>query len=109
MLDVDFLQDLLDVIEELDRKVGINKSSSSGGNNYGIQGTAIGFDKDTQYNTFVDSGSGLVKFYREVEGQISITLPIDSMARIYTITNEKESVIEMGGDAAVNIEIRQTN
>ena len=109
MLDVDFLQDLLDVIEELDRRVGINKSSSSGGNNYGIQGTAIGFDKDTQYNTFVDSGSGLVKFYREVEGTISITLPIDAMARIYTITNEKESVIEMGGDAAVNIEIRQTN
>lgn len=109
LLDVDFLQDLLDVIEELDRRVGINKSSSSGGNNYGIEGTLIGFDKDTQYNTFVDTASGTVKFFREVEGTISITLPIDSMARINTITNEKESVIEMGGDSAVNIEIRQTN
>ena len=109
LLDVDFLQDLLDVIEELDRRVGINKSSSSGGNNYGIEGTLIGFDKDTQYNTFVDTSSGTVKFFREVEGTISITLPIDAMASIYTVTNEKESFIEMGGDSAVNIEIRQTN
>ena len=111
LLDVDFLQDLLDVIEELDRKVGIQKSfgGSSGGNNYGIEGTLIGFDKDTQYNTFVDTASGTVKFFREVEGTISITLPIDAMARIYTVTNEKESVIEMGGDSAINIEIRQTN
>ena len=111
LLDVDFLQDLLDVIEELDRKVGIQKSfgGSSGGNNYGIEGTLIGFDKDTQYNTFLDTASGTVKFFREVEGTISITLPIDAMARIYTVTNEKESVIEMGGDSAINIEIRQTN
>ena len=57
----------------------------------------------------MDTASGTVKFFREVEGTISITLPIDSMARINTITNEKESVIEMGGDSAVNIEIRQTN
>jgi hypothetical protein len=109
LLDVDFLQDLLDVVEELDRRVGINKSSSSGGNNYGIEGTLIGFDKDTQYNTFVDTGSGTVKFFRKVEGTISITLPIDAMARINTVTNEKESTITMGGDEAIQIEIRQTN
>lgn len=107
MLDVDFLQDLLDVVEELDRKVGIQKTAST--ENYGIEGTLIGFDKETQYNTFVDTGSGLVKFYREVEGTISITLPIDAMARIVTVTNEKESTIDMNGDSAINIEIRQTN
>jgi len=107
MLDVDFLQDLLDVVEELDRKVGIQRTAST--ENYGIEGTLIGFDKETQYNTFVDTGSGLVKFYREVEGTISITLPIDAMARIVTVTNEKESTIDMNGDSAINIEIRQTN
>lgn len=108
MLDVDFLQDLLNVVEELDRKVGINRSGSSS-NTYGIEGTLIGFDKDTQYNTFVDTGSGTVKFFRKVEGTISITLPIDAMARINTVTNEKESTITMGGDEAIQIEIRQTN
>ena len=109
LLDVDFLQDLLDIVEELDRKVGINKTAGSGGNNYGIEGTLIGFDKDTQYNTMIDTGSGLVTFYREVEGTISIKLPIDAMASITTITNEKESFIEMGGDSAINIIIRQGN
>ena len=109
LLDVDFLQDLLDIVEELDRKVGINRTAGSGSNNYGIEGTLIGFDKDTQYNTMVDTGSGLVTFYREVEGTISIKLPIDAMASITTITNEKESFIEMGGDSAINIIIRQGN
>ncbi len=109
LLDVDFLQDLLDIVEELDRKIGINKGSGGGGNNYGIEGTVLGFDKDTQYNTMVDTGSGLVTFYRQVEGTISIKLPLDAMARINTVTNEKESIIEMGGDAAINIIITQTN
>ena len=109
LLDVDFLQDLLDIVEELDRKVGIAKESSGGGNNYGIEGTVLGFDKDTQYNTIVDTGSGLVTFYRKVNGTISIKLPIDAMARINTVTDEKESIIQMGGDAAINIIIRQTN
>ena len=106
---VDLGQGLLDIVEELDRKVGINRTAESSSDNYGIEGTAIGFDKETQYNTIVDTGSGLVKFYREVEGTISITLPIDAMARIVTVTNEKESTIDMNGDSAINIEIRQTN
>ena len=109
LLDVDFLQDLLDIVEELDRKVGINRTAESSSENYGIEGTAIGFDKDTQYNTIVDTGSGLVTFYREVNGTISIKLPIDAMAQIVTITNEKESVINMGGDNSINIIITQQN
>jgi len=109
LLDVDFLQDLLDIVEELDRKVGINRTADSGGNTFGIEGTAIGFDKDTQYNTIVDTGSGLVTFYREVNGTISIKLPVDAMAQIVTVTNEKESVINMGGDQAINIIITQQN
>jgi hypothetical protein len=36
-------------------------------------------------------------------------LSIDAMARINTVTNEKESTITMGGDEAIQIEIRQTN
>jgi hypothetical protein len=109
LLDVDFLQDLLDIVEELDRKVGINRTADSGGNTFGIEGTVIGFDKDTQYNTIVDTGSGLVTFYREVNGTISIKLPVDAMAQIVTVTNEKESVINMGGDQAINIIITQQN
>ncbi len=108
LLDVDFLQDLLEIIEEtdlLDRK----KSSSAGGfDQVNISGTVPGLDPNTQYNTIIDD-SGQIWFYRQVSGIISIKLPIDTNARIETITDEKESVILVGDGESVNIIIRQTN
>ena len=109
LLDVDFLQDLLEVIEEkdlLDRK---KKSSGGGFDSVTIEGTAPGLDPNTQYNTIIDD-SGQIWFYRQVQGIISIKLPIDTNARIQTITDEKESIITVGDGEAVNIIIsRQTN
>ena len=106
MLDVDFLQDLLDVVEELDRKVGINRTGSST-NTYGIEGTLIGFDKDTQYQTIVED-TGQIWFYRQVTGIISIRLSDQANATINTITDEKESLITVGDGESINIIIRQT-
>ena len=108
LLDVDFLQDLLEIIEEtdlLDRK----KSSSAGGfDQVNITGTTPGLDPNTQYNTIIDD-SGQIWFYRQVSGIISIKLPIDTNARIQTITDEKESIILVGDGESVSIIIRQTN
>ena len=107
LLDVDFLQDLLEIIEEKDL-LARKKSSSEGFNGVEIEGTAPGFDKDSQYNTMVDD-SGQIWFYREVTGIISIKLPISANARIETITDEKESVITVGDGESVNIIITQVN
>lgn len=107
LLDVDFLQDLLAVIEEgdlLDRKRG----GGEGFDGVEIEGTAPGFDKDTQYNTMVDD-TGQIWFYREVTGIISIKLPISANARVQTITDEKESVITVGDGQSVSIIITQVN
>jgi len=109
LLDVDFLQDLLEIIEEkdlLDRKRG--GGSAEGFNGVEIEGTAPGFDKNSQYNTMVDD-SGQIWFYREVTGIISIKLPISANARIETITDEKESIITVGDGESVNIIITQVN
>ena len=110
LLDVDFLQDLLDVVLEIDKKVGINVERKS--DPFGvarIQGTGFGFDKDTQYNTIVDKGLGQIWFYREVQGIISIKIPIFAQASIRTITDEKESSIQVGDGSSLNITITQTN
>ena len=109
LLDVDFLQDLLDVIVGIDKKVGLDRQASKAFGVVRIDGTLPGFDKDTQYQTIVDSGLGQVWFYREVSGIISIRLPIHAQASIRTITDEKESSITMGDGSSLNITITQTN
>ena len=107
LLDVNFLQDLLAIIEEgdlLSRKRG----GAEGFDGVNITGTAPGFDKDSQYNTIVDD-SGQIWFYREVSGIISLKLPITANARIETITDEKESIITVGDGESVSIIITQVN
>jgi hypothetical protein len=105
LLNVDFLQDMLSIIEEGDL---LSRKKSKGFDNVNITGTAPGFDKDSQYNTIVDS-SGQIWFYREVTGIISIKMPIYANASISTITDEKESLITVGDGYAVSIIITQTN
>tara|TARA_R110002012_G_scaffold46826_3_gene123268 strand:- start:2881 stop:4023 length:1143 start_codon:yes stop_codon:yes gene_type:complete len=109
LLDVDFLQDLLDVIVGIDRKVGLDKQRSTAFGTVRIEGTVPGFDKDTQYSTIVDKGLGQIWFYREVNGIISIRLPMFAQASIRTITDEKESSIQVGDGSSLNITITQTN
>jgi hypothetical protein len=109
LLDVDFLQDLLDVIVGIDRRVGLDKTSSTAFGTVRIDGTLPGFDKDTQYSTIVDKGLGQIWFYREVSGVISIRIPVYAHAMIRTITDEKESSIQVGDGSSINITITQTN
>ena len=109
LLDVDFLQDLLDVVLDIDRKVGLDKQQSQAFGVVRIDGTLPGFDKDTQYSTIVDKGLGQIWFYREVNGIISIKIPMFAQATIRTITDEKESSIQVGDGSSLNITITQTN
>jgi len=106
LLDVDFLQDLLEILEEKD----LLERDRTGGDfgQVSIEGTIPGFDKDTQYNTIIED-TGQIWFYREVNGIISIRLPIAANARIATITDQRESVITVGDGDAINIIIRQVN
>ena len=106
LLDVDFLQDLLEIIEEAD--LLSRKKSTGGFGSADIVGTVPGFDKDTQYQTIIED-SGKIWFYREVTGIISIRLRADANATINTLTDEKESLITVGDGESISIIIRQTN
>ena len=105
LLDVNFLEDILDVIDKL-----AVKKASKGSGDFGsvrIEGTAPGFDKTTQYNTIIEEGEGLIWFLREVTGSISLRIPITASATIETITDGKENLIMVGDGDSVNIIIRQ--
>mgnify|MGYP006224774901 FL=1 len=71
-LDVDFLQDILDVILVLDRASSLDRSALT--SEVSLDGTKLGFDSDTQYNTILDKGAGTIKFFRDVDGVISCLL-----------------------------------
>jgi|TARA_B100001093_G_scaffold415892_1_gene406413 hypothetical protein len=105
LLDVDFLQDILVALE----KVSIfNRRSALDSSSGDIQGTlAPGFDKDTQYNTIIDQGAGQIWFYREVNGVISVKIPIGTNLTLDTENEGRKNNIIVGDGQSVIIIIRQ--
>tara|TARA_B110000483_G_scaffold167800_1_gene198461 strand:+ start:514 stop:1665 length:1152 start_codon:yes stop_codon:yes gene_type:complete len=104
-LDVDFLQDVLDVLQELDKETGLDQSALK--NNIDLRGTKIGFDTDTQYNSIIDKGANTVKFFRNVDGVISISMLLSQSATIRTVSSQKESAIILGDGQGIIINITQ--
>lgn len=107
LLDVDFLQDVLVTIEEVNI---LKRSTRAAENTSGVSnivGTAMGFDKETQYNTIVDTGAGQIWFYREVNGIISVRIPIDTNTTLRSENEGKENLITVGDGQSVVIIIRQ--
>ena len=106
LLDVDFLQDVLVALEEVSI---FNRKSASAGEAGNIIGTtAPGFDKNTQYNTIIDQGAGQIWFYREVNGVISVRIPIGSNVTLDTENEGKKNNIIVGDGQSVIIIIRQS-
>ena len=104
-LDVDFLQDVLDVLQELDKGTALDRSALKSG--IDLQGTKVGFDVDTQYNSIVDKGADTVKFFRDVDGVISISMILSQSATIRTVSDQKESEIILGDGQGIIINITQ--
>ena len=105
LLDVDFLQDVLKLFEEINIiKQKARDKGQTGSTDGNIVGTALGFDKTTQYNTIIDEAAGQIWFYREVNGIIDIRIPIESSVNIES-ENEgvKNSIIVNDGDSVVII------
>ena len=107
LLDVDFLQDVLVTIEEVNILKRSTQAAQSGSGTADITGTILGFDKDTQYNTIVDSSMGQIWFYREVNGIISVRIPIDSNTTLRSENEGKENLITVGDGQSIVIIIRQ--
>ena len=109
-LDVDFLVDVLDVVEELVRTENKLRDvqQTSGIGDVQLVGAALGFNKDSQYNVFQRDGD--LVFFRDVNGLIEIIIAQGNSGSLETITDSYSGIIEFGtGDKAIEIVIRQTN
>ena len=110
LLDVDFLTDLLDVVEELTRTTVTLKDvqADSGGGTVTLKGAVMGFNKDSQYNVFVQDGD--LYFYRNVNGVIEIIIQNGNSGYIDSTLEGYQGVIEFGnGDPSIEIIINQSS
>jgi hypothetical protein len=105
LLGINFLEDLLDVLDKLAVKPERDALGDFG--TVRIEGTLPGFDKNTQFFTIIEEGEGMIWFLREVNSRVSLRVPIFGSATIETITNGKENLITVGDGESVNIIIKQ--
>jgi hypothetical protein len=111
LLDVDFLRDLLDVVEALEktRVVLADAQAGAGGSLAGfrLKGATIGFNKDSQFNIFEQDGN--LVFYRNVNGIINIIIGAGGSGFLDIATNDYEGILQFNDGDGIEIYIRQTN
>ena len=108
-LNVDLLVDVLDVIEELDKK--IRGASAEGGTTqigqFRVEGAVLGLNQDSQYNVFIEDEKLI--FFRDVNGVIEIAFDSGSNVYLQTIVEGYDGVILIGDGDDSQIIINQSN
>jgi hypothetical protein len=103
-LDVNFLEDLLDIIEdvnELDQTETLLKTDID------LKGTEVGYDADTQINTFLTDN--LITFYKTLEDTVRLDLDKQNAYTVILIQNGKSTQIVVNGGGDSTIKITQDN
>ena len=108
-LNVDLLVDVLDVIEELDKKIRGASSDSTGGSigTFRVEGAVLGLNQDSQYNVFIEDEKLI--FFRDVNGVIEIAFDSGSNVYLQTIVEGYDGVILIGDGDDSQIIINQSN
>ena len=106
-LEADFLTDLLDVIEALDKTtIKLADAQATGGGDFALRGATVGKNNDSQYNIFVEDDG--VVFYRDVQGVIRLKVPVGSNTKIITNVDGYEGIIDLnGGDDSIIVITQQ--
>ncbi len=108
LLDVDFLQDLLDVIEALEKTVArLDDQQASTTGPIKLNGATFGFNKDSQFNIFEQDGD--IVFYRNVNGVINIVIGAGGSGFLDTRVDGYEGIITFGSGDGIEIIINQSN
>ena len=105
-LDIDylagnFLEDLLDIIQEVDELGKAEKSLSADG----VKGTAVGYDSNTQISTFVTDTH--LKFLRAIEDTLEMKVDKSGSYNIRIEQEGKVNQITTNGGSSSNITIKQ--
>jgi len=106
MLDVDFLKDLLEGLDELDKTlVSLKDEQETNAGDFVLKGATVGLNKDSQYNIFERDGD--LVFFRNVNGQINIQIQAGNSGFIDTSVDSYQGVIQFGSGSGIEIIIRQ--
>ena len=110
LLEVDFLKDLLDVVEALEKTRVVLADAQAGSGDLGgfrLKGAQVGFNKDSQFNVFEQDGN--LVFFRSVNGVINIIIGAGGSGFIDVVTNDYEGVMQFNDGDGIEIYINQTN
>ena len=110
LLEVDFLRDLLDVVEALEKtRIVLADAQASAGDlgGFRLKGASVGFNKDSQFNVFEQDGN--LVFFRSVNGVINIIIGAGGRGFIDVATNDYEGVMTFNDGDGIEIYINQSN
>ena len=106
-LNVDFLTDVLNVVEALVATTARLDDSAISQSSLGaeLKGADFGLNTDSQYNVYEQDGK--IYFYRSVNETIQIILSVQARTSIRTSVDGYEGVILLNGDDDSIIDLRQ--
>ena len=99
-LDVNFLEDLLDIIEDVNE---LEQTESLLRTDINLRGTQMGFDSNTQINTFLTDN--VLSFYKVLEDTVRLDVDRSGSYTVLLVQNGKgtQLVINGGGDSSITI------
>ena len=103
-LDVNFLEDLLDIIQDINE---LDQTETLLQADLDLKGTTLGFDPDTQINTFTTDNT--ITFIRALENTVRVDLDKSNAYTVILIQNGKSTQIIVNGGSSSTITIKQND
>ena len=103
-LDVNFLEDLLDIIQDVNE---LDQTETLLQADLDLKGTTLGFDPDTQINTFTTDNT--ITFVRALENTVRVDLDKSNAYTVILVQNGKSTQIIVNGGSSSTITIKQND
>ena len=103
-LDVNFLEDLLEIIQDVNE---LDQTETLLQADLDLKGTTLGFDPDTQINTFTTDNT--ITFVRALENTVRLNLDRSNAYTVILVQNGKSTQIIVNGGSSSTITIKQND
>ena len=103
-LDVNFLEDLLEIIQDVNE---LDQTETLLQADLDLKGTTLGFDPDTQINTFTTDNT--ITFIRALENTVRVDLDKNNAYTVILVQNGKSTQIIVNGGSSSTITIKQND
>jgi len=103
LLDVDFLRDLLDVLEDIDKEEEEEENILEEQGTFSIQGTVVGLDSTTQISTFIEGQQVVMQRQVENYARLELLQSIGYNIRWDDNGEKFDIILNQGGDVYITI------